>query len=95
MPVVAAVLEWALQIYVWMLIARFFVDLVRSVNPNARPRGIVLVLLEIVYTLTDPPIKLARRIIKPIRVGSVALDFSWTAVLILVTLLQNLVRQLG
>ncbi|MFM6963076.1 MAG: YggT family protein [Micrococcales bacterium] len=95
MPIVALVLEWALQIYFWMLLARFFVDLIRSVNPSFRPRGITLALLEIVMTLTDPPIKLARRFIKPIRVGSLALDFAWTAVLLVVTILQGLVHRLG
>lgn len=94
MPILAGVLYWALQIYIWLLLARFVVDLIRSVNPRFRPGGITLVLLETVLTLTDPPVKLARRVIKPIRVGSIALDFSWTVVLLAVTLLQGLVQRI-
>ena len=91
MPVVAFALDAALQVYLWLFIARFFIDLVRSFNPSFRPRGLVLVLLEIVLTLTDPPLKLVRRFVKPIRVGSVALDFGWTVVVLAITLLQGLV----
>ncbi len=91
MPVVAFALDAALQVYLWLFIARFFIDLVRSFNPSFRPRGLVLVLLEIVLTLTDPPLKVVRRFVKPIRVGSVALDFGWTVVVLAITLLQGLV----
>ena len=83
-------LAWAVQVYIWLLIARFLVDLVRSVNPSFRPSGLVLILLESIMTITDPPLKLARRFIKPVRVGSIALDFGWTAVILLLSLLQNL-----
>jgi YggT family protein len=91
MPVLAFALETALLVYLWLFIARFFIDLVRSFNPSFRPKGLVLVLLEIVMTLTDPPLKLVRRFIKPVRVGSIALDFGWTAVVLAITLLQGLI----
>ena len=93
MPVLAFALGTALQIYLWLLIARFFIDLVRSVNPSFLPQGLVLVLLEIVMTLTDPPLKLVRRFIRPVRVGSLALDFGWTLVVLAVTVLQSLVSR--
>jgi YggT family protein len=91
MSVLAFALSAALQVYLWLFIARFFIDLVRSVNPNFRPRGLVLVLLEITMTLTDPPLKLVRKVIKPVRVGSIALDFGWTVVILAISILQNLV----
>ncbi len=84
-----------MQLYFYLLIARFVVDLVLSVNPTWRPRGLVLVATEIVMTLTDPPLKLVRRFIKPVRVGSISLDFGWTLLLLIVSLLQNLLARLA
>jgi len=95
MTLLVVALWWALQLYFWLLIARFLVDLLLSVNPTWRPRGLVLVLTEIVMTLTDPPLKLVRRVIKPVRMGSISLDFGWTLVLLAVTLLQNVLARLA
>jgi YggT family protein len=95
MTLLVVALWWALQLYFWLLIARFLVDLLLSVNPTWRPRGLVLVITEIVMTLTDPPLKLVRRVIKPVRMGSISLDFGWTLVLLAVTLLQNLLARLA
>ena len=94
MTVLVVALWWALQLYFWLMIARFVLDLVLSVNPTWRPRGLVLVLSEIVMTLTDPPLKLVRRFVKPVRMGSISLDFGWTLVLLAISLLQNLLARL-
>ena len=94
MNVLVVALWWALQLYFWLMIARFVVDLVLSVNPTWRPRSLVLVITEIVMTLTDPPLKLVRRFIKPLRMGSISLDFGWTLVLLAISLLQNLLSRL-
>lgn len=94
MSVVILAVLWALQIYFWLLIARFIVDLVLSSNPVWRPKGIILVLVEITMTATDPPLKFVRKFIKPIRFGALALDFGWTLTLLAVTMLQNLLSRL-
>lgn len=94
MSMLAAVLQWALQIYFYLMIARLIADLVLSVNPSWRPRGLILVLVELVYTLTDPPIKFTRRFIKPVRFGGIALDFGWTIVVFAIGLLQSLLSRL-
>jgi len=94
MSVVILALLWALQIYFWLLIARFIVDLVLSSNPVWRPKGMLLVLVEITMTATDPPLKFVRKFIKPVRFGALALDFGWTLTLLAVTMLQNLLTRL-
>lgn len=94
MTFLVVALVWALQLYFWLLIARFVVDLVLSTNPAWRPRGLVLVLVEVVMTLTDPPLKFVRKFIKPVRMGSISLDFGWTAVLLATSMLQNVLRSL-
>jgi YggT family protein len=95
MSLLVVALWWALQLYFWLMIARFIVDLVLSVNPAWRPRGLVLVATELVMTLTDPPLKFVRRFIKPVRMGSISLDFGWTLVLLAISLLQNLLARLA
>ena len=95
MALLVAILQWALQIYFYLMIARLIADLVLSVNPTWRPRGLILVLVELVYTLTDPPIKLIRRFIKPVRFGGLALDFGWTIVVFTIGLLQSLLGRLA
>ncbi|MBX3103847.1 MAG: YggT family protein [Cryobacterium sp.] len=85
---IATVCYVALLIYFFLLWARFLLDLARNFSRGWRPRGVALVLAEIVYTLTDPPIKLVRKLVPPIRVGAAALDFSWSIVMIAIIFLM-------
>ena len=94
MSLLVVILQWALQIYFYLMVARLVADLVLSVNPSWRPRGLILVLVELIYTITDPPIKLIRRFIKPVRFGGLALDFGWTIVVFAIGLLQSLLSRL-
>ena len=58
--------------------ARLILDLVRTLQPALAPEGRRLVVAEVVYTVTDPPIKLFRRLVPPLRIGAIALDFGWS-----------------
>jgi YggT family protein len=84
---IATVAYYVLLVYFFVMWARFVLDLARNFARNWRPRGFLLVLSEIVYTLTDPPIRSARRIVKPIRFGGMALDFAWSLVMLVVIVL--------
>ncbi|TFB84672.1 YggT family protein [Cryobacterium luteum] len=64
--------------YFLVLWGRFIIDLVRGVNRAWRPQGVLLVAVEVVYTLTDPPVRFFRRLIPPLRIGPIALDFGFT-----------------
>lgn len=75
--VVLLVLKLTIQIYTYVLWARLILEWVRVLNPRFRPRGVLLVLIELVYTLTDPPIKLIRRVLPPINLGQVSIDLGW------------------
>ena len=52
-----------------------------------RPKGIVLVLAEAIYTVTDPPLKFLRRFIPPLRLGMVAMDLSFMVLFIVILIL--------
>jgi YggT family protein len=91
---VATVLYFLLTIFLWLLLIRLVVDWVQVFARSWSPKGPVLVVLEVVYSATDPPIKFVRRFVPPLKIGSVALDTSFLIVLISVYLLQMVVVRL-
>jgi YggT family protein len=84
---VATVVYYVLIVYFLVMWVRFVLDLARTFARSWRPRGPVLVASEVVYAVTDPPIRVARRAIKPIRMGAMALDFGWSIVMLCVIVL--------
>ena len=79
-----------LWIFLALLWVRFVVDWVQVFARSWRPRGVLLVALEGVYTVTDPPINALRRVIPPLRLGSVALDLSFLIVMLATYLLLRI-----
>ncbi|WP_344773622.1 YggT family protein [Nocardioides panacisoli] len=92
MHVVGTVFEYLLYAFIVLLWVRFIVDWIQVFARSWEPRGVLLVVLEIVYSVTDPPIKALRRVIKPIRLGNFALDVSFLIVMILAYVLLALNR---
>lgn len=92
--VIRLVLYWAVQIYIWALWARLILDFVIAFNRRFRPRGPMLVLTEIVFTLTDPPIRFFRKILPPIRLGQISLDLGWMLTMVSCWILLAVVRMI-
>lgn len=84
---IATIAYFALLLYFLAMWARFVLDLVRSFARYWRPTGFGLIVSELVFTITDPPIKTVRRFMPPLRLGGVALDFAWSAVMLVVIVL--------
>lgn len=76
-----------LLVYFVALWGRVVLDLVQAFRAGWRPHGAVLVLAEVVYTVTDPPIKAVRRVFPPLRLGAFALDLGFTVVMFAVIVL--------
>ena len=95
MAIVGDILFYLLQIFILVMWVRLILDFVRSARPTWRPAGPLLVLLSIVFVITDPPLKLVRKVIKPVRFGAVSIDFAWTIVLIVAFILSNVVAGIG
>ena len=85
-------LYYILFFFIAMLWIRFIVDWVQVFARRWEPHGPLLVALEGVYTATDPPIVALRRVIPPLRIGSVALDLSCLLVMVTAWLLLNVVE---
>lgn len=82
MRVVGATLHVLLLVFIVLLWIRFIVDWVQVFARSWTPRGPLLVVLELVYSATDPPIRALRRVIPPLRIGNIALDLSFLIVLV-------------
>lgn len=92
MPVVGEVIEGVLWTFIALMMVRFVVDWVQVFARSWAPTGPILVGLEVVYTVTDPPIRTARRVIPSIRLGGMALDLGFIAVLLLAYVLLSVNR---
>ncbi len=86
------VLDFVLRILLFAMIGRFIVTAIRDANPSWRPKGLVLVLAEVALTLTDPIMKVLNRFIRPVRLGRLQLDLSWTIAILLISFAQAFVR---
>jgi YggT family protein len=87
---VAFILYNILGVFLWLMLIRLVVDWVQVFARSWSPRGPVLFVLEIVYSITDPPIVFVRKFVPPLRLGAVALDTSFLIVLVVVYLLRTL-----
>ena len=87
---VAYLLWWLLNIYIWLLLARVILSWVPMFAPSWTPKGPILVIVEFVYSLTDPPVKALRRVIKPVRMGNAQLDLSVLVLFVLLQVLQSM-----
>jgi YggT family protein len=83
-------LYWVLFAFWLLLTARVVVELVRAFAREWRPAGGVAVALESIYTVTDPPVRLVRRLIPMVRIGGVGLDLSIMVLLLVVFILMRL-----
>jgi len=90
MTAVGQVLATVLWLYWLVMIGRLVLDLVQAFARNWRPTGVLLLLAEAVYTITDPPLRALRRVIPPIRIGTVQFDLAFLILLIGLQILINL-----
>jgi len=91
---VAVVLELAyfvLLVFFILLIARLIFDYVMMFARSWRPSGVAAVGLEVVYSVTDPPLKALRRVIPPLRLGNFSIDLGFMVLLFVVYVLMNFV----
>ncbi len=81
---VGSLLYIVLWLFFVLLIARLVLDYIQMFARSWRPSGPLLVIAEVIYTITDPPLKALRRVIPPLRIGSVSLDLSFLVLVVLV-----------
>ena len=89
MTIIFSLLYLALMLFQLALILRIIFDAVQMFARQWRPTGISLVLASGVYGVTDPPLRLLRRFIPPLRLGGVSLDLAFLILFILVSILMS------
>lgn len=92
---VGQILATILFFYQLILFARIVFDLLQMFARSWKPSGPILLVAEAVYSVTDPPLRLLRRVIPPMRLGGVALDFSFLVLLIVMQVLISVLSSIG
>lgn len=90
--VVGSILDFVLFIFFVLLIGRLIIDWVQVFARDWRPRGVMLVIAEAVYTVTDPPLKAIRKVVPPITLGAVRIDLAFLILMLAVTILMGVIR---
>ena len=88
---VGSILYLLLWIFFFLLIARLVLDYVQMFARSWRPRGVLLLVAEATYTVTDPPLRALRRVIPPLRLVGIALDLSFLVLILAVQVARQLV----
>lgn len=89
---IATVSYWVLVAFFVAMIVRLVFDYIRIFKRNWRPKGFVLMLAEATYTITDPPLKLLRKVLPPVRIGNIGIDVAYSIVLFVVLILMSITR---
>ncbi|BCJ77811.1 MULTISPECIES: YggT family protein [Catellatospora] len=84
----------AIYLFYLVLLARFVMGYVLSFSRRWQPARGSAAALEVVWSVTDPPLKALRRVIPPLRIGTVSIDLSSIVLLIILLVLMIIVRSL-
>jgi YggT family protein len=80
-----------IYLFVLTLFARFVMGWVLAYGRRWQPGRGAAAALESVWTVTDPPLKALRRVIPPLRIGSVSIDLAALVLLVMLFVLWAVV----
>ena len=84
-----------LAFFLLFLIFRLIMEYVFLLARSYRPTGIVTIVLELAYSVTDPPLKALRRVLPPVGIGSIRLDLAFFVLVLACSLLMALLGNLA
>lgn len=90
MDLLISVLYLVVHLVYVALLGRLVLDWVQMFARNWRPQGIVLIAASLIYSVTDPPMNLLRRVVPPLRFGGVALDLGFLILVFAVSIIQSI-----
>ncbi|WP_083966581.1 YggT family protein [Demequina globuliformis] len=93
MVFILAALKFALYLFMLTLFARMIISWVMVFSRDWRPSGVMLVVVESVLTVTDPPLRALRGVIPPLRMGGVQLDLAFLVLFIGCIVVDGLLSQ--
>ncbi len=89
MSTVWQVVSLILFLFFVTLIGRLIIDWIRVLAREWRPRGIMLVVAEAVFTVTDPPLRLLRKVIPSPTIGGMRIDLAFFVLFLLTSFLMS------
>lgn len=95
MSFVVGVLYYLVLAFVLVMLVRLVLEWVQVFAREWRPRGVALVVAEITYTITDPPLRAVRRVVPPLSIGPVRLDLAFIIVMFVAWILLNVLALLS
>jgi YggT family protein len=87
------IVYYVLWLYLLLLIGRLIFDMLQNYSRSWSPSGLLARVAEVIYTATDPPLRFLRRYLRPVRLGSVALDLSYTLLFLVIIVLLSVVTR--
>ncbi|GAA4628943.1 YggT family protein [Cellulomonas oligotrophica] len=95
MGFVFSLLYLLVLVFFLLLLVRLVLDWVQVFARDWRPSGVVLVVAEATYTVTDPPLKALRRVLPPIGIGSIRFDLAFLVLALGCSLLLSVLASLA
>lgn len=89
MAIVGYIIYLVLWLFLLVLIGRMILSWVPVLVRDWEPRGAMLVVAETIYTITDPPLRLLRKVLKPVRIGNMMLDLAFLALWLMILILMR------
>lgn len=89
MFIVGSIINWVLLLFLLVLFARMVLSWVPVLVRDWEPRGPMLVVAELVYSITDPPLRMLRKVLRPVRIGNMMLDLAFIGLFITVSILRS------
>ncbi len=88
--IIRSILYFIVLIFFIFLIGRLILDWIQVFARDWRPRGVMLVIAEAVYSVTDPPLKALRRVLPPLSIGQIQIDLAFIVIFLITSLLLSL-----
>jgi YggT family protein len=89
--IAAVIAVYVLYAFIALLLIRLIIGYVTMFARSWRPAGVMAAVLEITYSMTDPPLRALQRVIPPLRLGRVAVDLSYIVLFIAAYVLLGVV----
>jgi YggT family protein len=90
--IIGQVLYLVLYFLLLVLIIRLALSYVLQYARRWRPGRGAAASLELVWTVTDPPLHALRRVIPPLRIGTVSIDIAFLVLLLILYVLMRVVK---
>ena len=94
MALVTDLLALVVLLFVVLMLVRLVLEWVQVFARDWRPRGVVLVLAEAAYTVTDPPLRAVRKVVPPLNLGGLRLDLAFVIVMFAAWILLSVLSAL-